>query len=211
MTKKLTVSLLLLALLLPFAAPARADAPLRTPHFPLRTLNFALPQWQQLFPPTSPPPRSDVAMTYDARREMAVMFGGYGYPATGGSTTWLDETWEWDSQGQTWAQRFPQHNPPKRDWAAIAYDHARGVSVMFGGFNAGGTLGDTWLWDGDDWTQVFPQHTPLPRRLQSMAYDFRRQVTVMYGGWVFGTQSYTWEWDGADWIAQDIAEPDPWR
>lgn len=44
-----------------------------------------------------------------------------------------------------------------------------------------------------------------------MAYDFRRQVVVLYGGLMLHDQSYTWEWDGADWIAQDIAEPDPWR
>jgi hypothetical protein len=36
----------------------------------------APPQWQQLFPPVSPPPRASHAMAYCGARGVAVLFGG---------------------------------------------------------------------------------------------------------------------------------------
>ena len=44
-------------------------------------------------------------------------------------------------------------NPPARSGAAMAYDSAAGVTVMYGGTNGSGTtLTDTWTWDGSTWT-----------------------------------------------------------
>jgi hypothetical protein len=85
----------------------------------------------------------------------------------------------------------------------MAYDAARGVTILFGGknwtFNA---LGDTWEWDGTTWTQLFPGHSPAPRAIHDMAYDPVRQRVVMFGGHLStgGWLAETWEWDGADWL-----------
>ena len=44
-------------------------------------------------------------------------------------------------------------NPPARSGAALAYDSAAGVTVMYGGTDGSGTtLTDTWTWDGSTWT-----------------------------------------------------------
>ena len=44
-------------------------------------------------------------------------------------------------------------NPPARSGAAMAYDSAAGVTVMYGGTDGSGTtLTDTWTWDGSTWT-----------------------------------------------------------
>ncbi|MEK7732068.1 MAG: hypothetical protein AAB363_09470, partial [Planctomycetota bacterium] len=46
-----------------------------------------------------------------------------------------------------WAERTPSPSPGPRNSLAMAYDSARGVTVLFGGFD-GSFYGDTWEWNG---------------------------------------------------------------
>ena len=69
-----------------------------------------------------------------------------------------------------WKQLSPSSSPPARTDSAMAYDVARGRLVLFGGKNAGGPLGDTWLWKGTVWTQVRPRVRPPARYVHAMAY-----------------------------------------
>jgi hypothetical protein len=83
----------------------------------------------------------------------------------------------------------------------IAYDAARGVVVLFGGYDNGSPLGDTWTWDGTDWTKRHPVHAPSARLGSGMAYDAARAKVVLFGGshdWPHHL-SDTWTWDGTDW------------
>ncbi len=205
--KKLLIPLLFLALLFPPAAPAMAGdtrpglpaedaAPTEAPAAPPA-------QWQELFPPISPSPRASHAMAYDTGRGVAVVFGG---ADSGGNE--LGDTWEWDSATMTWSQRFPAHSPSPRYGAAMAYDAARDVTVLFGGTTGLFFYDDTWLWDGNDWTQVFPATSPPARWLPGVAYDTQRQVMVLFGGLGEGfTPDDTWEWDGTNWTEQAISGP----
>ncbi len=92
--------------------------------------------------------------------------------------------------------------PAPRERAGLAFDEARGVTVMFGGFGSSSPLGDTWEWDGTTWTQRFSASSPPPRGIMDMAYDSVRGVTVLFGGSGATSQTLyddTWEWDGNDW------------
>ena len=76
----------------------------------------------------------------------------------------------------------------------MAYDSARGVTVLFGAFKR-----ETWEWDGANWTQRSPEHKPTNRERHAMAYDSARGVTVMFGGFVeddYSGYNYddTWEY-----------------
>ncbi|MDQ6846514.1 MAG: hypothetical protein M3019_02860 [Candidatus Dormibacteraeota bacterium] len=52
--------------------------------------------------------------------------------------------------------------PPARSNAAMAYDSAAGVTVMFGGTDASGrTLTDAWTWDGSTWKAAARGPGPL--------------------------------------------------
>jgi hypothetical protein len=95
--------------------------------------------WIQLFPATSPTPRSYPAMTYDATSHTAIMFGGY----NGG---YLNDTWTFD--GTTWTMVNTPTAPPARANAQMAYDRHTHKVVLFGGYDGAQDLGDTWLWDG---------------------------------------------------------------
>lgn len=99
--------------------------------------------------------------------------------------------------------------PPARAGAAVAYDAARGVMVLFGGAGDSGTgmLGDTWTFDGKVWRHLHPAVSPQPRSTFAMAYDQARHDVVLFGGMAQvgpgkgGLQAVddTWIWDGSTW------------
>jgi hypothetical protein len=78
----------------------------------------------------------------------------------------------------------------------MAYDIARGITVIYGGRGRGGAYrADTWEWDGARWVDVTSDEYPPGRSRHAMVYDSGREVSVMFGGWndevIFGD---TWEY-----------------
>lgn len=106
-----------------------------------------------------------------------------------------------------WTQRVHFGPAPRMDHA-MAYDAARQRVVLFGGIDARGTFGDTWLWDGAYWTQV-ANTGPQARRNHALAYDSVRQQVVLFGGTAGGATRLedTWIWDGLNWT--QVAESGP--
>jgi hypothetical protein len=81
----------------------------------------------------------------------------------------------------------------------MAYDSARGVTVLFGGYAYGFFFDDTFEWDGNSWHER--DKGPAERADEAMAYDAKRGVTVMYGGDTnYSYYQDTYEWDGGAWI-----------
>src|SRR5262249_48194274 len=82
---------------------------------------------------------------------------------------------------------------------AMAFDSARGVAVLFGGYPAGA---GTWEWDGVQglWSPRVTTISPPSRSRHAMAYDSARRKTVLFGGWTFDptAEDYypgdTWEY-----------------
>jgi len=154
--------------------------------------------WFRRSPATSPPGVSGAyGLAYDAARQrtVCVMQG----PSA------LAQTWEWD--GANWTQRFPVASPPARDRPAVAYDAARGRTVLFGGHRAFVPMNDTWEWDGVNWTQRVPATSPPVRSMHGMCFDAVRQRVVLFGG--FGSAAPladTWEWDGVTWMQRAPAQ-----
>jgi len=87
-------------------------------------------------------------------------------------------------------------NPPASFGGAMAYDSARGRSVMLGSE----VPPETWEWDGVLWDRrpdsPMANTSPQSRTGYAMAYDSLRGRTVVFGGIDF---SDTWEWDGTAW------------
>lgn len=87
--------------------------------------------------------------------------------------------------------------------AAVAYDTARRVAVLF-------RDGDTWEWDGERWIlrdpANSPQIDPLAAGTITMAYDSARRRVVLFQG----QANETWEWNGDDWsLASSTSGPQP--
>jgi len=109
--------------------------------------------WVQRAPASHPSARDGHTMAYDGTRRVTLLFGGaidYGGPH-------VNDTWEWD--GTNWAQRATAHAPSARAYHATAYDAARGMTVLFGGYD-GSFRDDTWDYVAPWWTV----HLPLVMR-----------------------------------------------
>jgi hypothetical protein len=151
--------------------------------------------WTQVASATNPSPRYGHRMAYDTARGKTVLFGGYHYDTMANTSTWCSDTWEWD--GTNWTQRTPAVSPPGREQHGLAYDSARGLTVMFGGAFVNGqswaALSDTWEWDGTNWTQQMPTTNPSGGQ---MAYDSAHGRTVLFDGASGATWTY-WGSGGA--------------
>ncbi|GEM_PF-6889085 len=95
-------------------------------------------------------------------------------------------------------------NPPKiipaRSRHAMAFDAARGRTILFGGYDGSAQLQDTWIWDGDNWRPAGNKTLPPRRSQHALAYDEARKVCILFGGvGPAGVLGDTWEWNGTDW------------
>jgi hypothetical protein len=89
----------------------------------------------------------------------------------------------------------------------MAFDSARGRTVLFGGQAGASTVNDTWEWDGADWTQI-QDVGPSPRSRTALAFDSNRGRSVLFGGQgAGGAFGDTWEWDGSDWTQVEDVGP----
>ncbi len=94
-----------------------------------------------------------------------------------------------------WLQRT-SGDPAPRYRHALAYDAARGVTVLFSG--APNPAGDTWEWNGTTWAQRLTATAPPGNTGHALAYDSRRANTVAYVRDAF-LNPQTWTWDGSAW------------
>ncbi len=139
--------------------------------------------WSQQFPVNAPPARRYHKMSYDADRDVVVLFGGQD------DNGLLNETWEYDRVSDSWLQRNTHVGamvPLARKSHGMAYDSVRKVTVMYAGSRPQ-FLGDIWEWDGQDWMLRGPildaiTVGDLARHKPVVAYDSARQRTVMIGG-----------------------------
>ena len=166
--------------------------------------------WTELHPATSPPPRYDASIAYDAARDEVVLFGGsrIGFAK--------NDTWVWD--GETWTEKHPANSPPERFASAMTFDPVRGEVVLFGGSmsDSEGWLGDTWVWDGENWTELLtpPGGSPSGRAYGGMGFDPSTASVILFGGcascFANPVHQETWSWDGSGWTMFDTTRA-PYR
>ena len=123
------------------------------------------------------------------------MYGGGPY---GGGPTYRPhgDTWEYD--GSRWELRSSD-GPGPRAIFGMAYDSARGKTVLYGGMTSADrrTTGETWEWDGTRWARTVTPDAPPGADFIQLAYDARRARVIAFGGRGNGTG--TWSWDGQAW------------
>lgn len=131
---------------------------------------------------------------------------GYARPSVTINGQWRN------GQLAAWYLRNPASSPPARWVHCMAFDSARGITVLFGGYHCcdggHGDFSDTWEWDGSSW--AFRTNVgPSPRAYTAMVYDSARGVTVLFGGTAenLGYQRDTWEWNGSTWSIRTTTGP----
>src|SRR6185436_17877621 len=110
------------------------------------------------------------------------------------------DTWTFD--GTTWTEVTPPLSPPARAGGLMAFDVPSQKLVLYGGFDGGAYLGDTWLWDGatSTWTAASSLAAPPAVTGPQVFTDPRSGTVVMFGG--FDGDRYqgdTWRWSGEGW------------
>ncbi len=152
--------------------------------------------WTQTHPATSPPARSQSAMTYDELHRQIVLFGGF----SGNGV--MNDTWIWD--GKNWTQQHPRTSPVARADANLVYDSAAEQLVLFAGVADPkvGALHDMWIWDGSNWKQRTAQNVPggFYTTATYAAIQQRIVVYVIRSTDSVASGSETWLWDGNTWM-----------
>jgi hypothetical protein len=155
----------------------------------------------------NPPARTYHAMAYDSARGRVVMFGGF-HDIPFDRSVVLGDIWEFD--GTHWVERPQARSPLVRQSHSMAYDAARGRTVLFGGSTQIQSLGDTWEWDGSSWTGG--PASPPARVRHAMVGTGGHGRVLLFGGSI-GTASLsdTWEWNGSSWFQRTLAPNPPAR
>lgn len=101
---------------------------------------------------------------------------------------------------QGWIERTPLVGPAPRYEAAMGYDAAHGLVVMYGGRGQGNVLQqDTWIWNGSNWAAMTVSNTPAAStygpRNTAMAYHAATSSLLL----VSAGQIYVWT--GSDWLS----------
>ncbi len=161
------------------------------PAFSAVAASATSPNWVPQQAGQGPSSRASAAMDYDSRRGRTVLFGGYD------GTKQFSDTWEWD--GGAWSNFSTVPSPPAAIGQGMAYDSARGVSVL---------LNDsvTWEWNGSTWSLRPTASAPSSRNWTAMAYDTVRRQIVLFGGQnSTGVLGDTWTYDGTNWTKRSPA------
>lgn len=151
-------------------------------------------EWK-LIPASGPSMRTVSAAVYDSRRKRIVLYGGLG---NAGLNDQRGDTWEWD--GKSW-QQMADASIGTRDHHALAYDAARGKTVLFGGVASDrNSPTETWEWDGTKWTKIAAPG-PGGRGGIGLVYDDERKQVILFGGVGQDAKRLgdTWAWDGKTW------------
>lgn len=149
--------------------------------------------WRKVDTEVSPPPLRYACMAFDAKRGVAVLFGGWGEGNIAQS-----DTWEFD--GQNWRLvDVGDKRPPARFLSAMTYDAGQGKVVLFGGRDVRRRfLDDLWVYDGAGWTEI-PAKGPYARGGHAMTYNPTRGTVVVMGGFTTAALNDAWEFDGKMW------------
>lgn len=115
----------------------------------------------------------------------------------------IDSRQVWERSTGDWLLNEPETNPPVRRQAAVAFNEARGLFVLFGGRSGaapGTALSDTWFYNRFNFTEQMPTAHPSARWDHSMTYDASSNEVFLFGG-TDGTTVFNdvWIMQTTDW------------
>jgi hypothetical protein len=146
--------------------------------------DFKSNAWTNLTVAYSPPPAYAHTMVYDSESDRIIMFGGFSM-----ERGFLNGTWSYDLDSNTWTNRTPLLSPPARNGASTVYDPISDRVLIFGGYAVNEyfepvTYDDMWEYDYDanSWSEINQLARPPARLLAHMAIDPLTRTIVLYGG-----------------------------
>ena len=99
-------------------------------------------------------------MAYSSRAQQVYLYGG----RNSAGNTYYSDLYNYDVPSNTWTLVAPVGGvkPPARCCTNFAYDSTNNVFLLYGGKNASGVLGDTWVYDPitNAWSQINAPQSP---------------------------------------------------
>ena len=130
--------------------------------------------WTQVFPTTSPAPRSAHVMAYHPVKQRVFLFGGYGCTSPG-NCQYLPDTWSWDSTNKTWLAESA--GPTARAYASMTGNVDMMGMFLFGGESSTGTdLNDLWEMTDGAWMQLAATSAPTGRAGHALVSTYRENL-----------------------------------
>lgn len=177
--------------------------------------------WSMMQPASSPPPRYDVAASFDPMLSQPILVAGC-CNAPGG---FLDDVWAYD--GSSWSRHDPINAPAPRMGSVSIYDPSHATLLLFGGYGGDGFLADTWTYTSAGWNHIPPSTSPPARFAASAAYYASQSEIIVFGGQgssatgctsgVSGLSNPnhlcddTWAWNGQSWSQLTMATHPSYR
>ncbi|MBM4281426.1 MAG: hypothetical protein FJ137_11930, partial [Deltaproteobacteria bacterium] len=156
-------------------------------------------------PAVRPAPRTGGAMVWDDRRGRLFLFGGQAR-ADDDPAGLLGDAWEYAAPASgnvgTWtALPAAAPAPSPRAGHAMAVDALAGRVVLFGGVDAAGVRGDTWVREAGVWRLVTTTTAPPARTRATLVHVTSTRTTLLFGGFdaTGAALSDSWSFDGATW------------
>jgi hypothetical protein len=165
--------------------------------------------WQSKTPGGTPPNPSLVlpGVAYSSNAQQIFLYGGFL------ASTYFSDLYTYNVSSNVWTKINPVGGvkPPPRYRTNFAYDSTNNVFLLFGGTNASGVIGDTWVYDpvANTWTQLSPAQSPSINNFSDFAklsYDSEHNVFVLahkgnggyFGGnWsTFSMQTWLFRYNG---------------
>ena len=143
--------------------------------------------WKKIVTTNQPSPRTAHAMTYDAKKNEVLLFGG-GLLNDDGSTG-QNSDGTYNASQETWAYNgswrlAASEGPSPRSAVHMAYDASKEVVILYGGMDENGNaLADTWEWNGSGWKLISLVSGPPPLRHHAMVFDNIRNGVLLFGGY----------------------------
>jgi N-acetylneuraminic acid mutarotase len=169
--------------------------------------------WTNMKPEITPPLSLAPRMVYDSESDRMILFGGNDalrYP----DLYYLNQTWAYDFDSNTWEKMEPELSPLGRNGFAMAYDEESDRAIIFGGDTefkdpiptSHDVTADTWAYDynTDTWEAMKPAEAPLPRSFDRSIYRGVSDQIILFGGvnelaqtsfgdtWAYNYNTDTW-------------------
>ncbi len=143
-----------------------------------------------------PAARGRTMMVYDAYDRYILLFGG-----NAGGGVLLNDEWAFSAGNWTAVGNLSSARPAPRAGAMLAYDPATSSAILFGGFDASASLGDTWSYQNGTWTNLTSGLgvAPGPRRLGGMTYDAADGYLLLVNGYNNGYLGDEWTFASGAW------------
>jgi hypothetical protein len=89
------------------------------------------------------------------------------------------------------------------------FDEVRRESVLFGGWQQGPNLSDTWTWKSGNWTKKSPATSPTARHGHAGTFHAGVGEVFLFGGHDGMARDELWSWNGATWTLRQPSGPRP--